>query len=174
MSHQQRMTPEVQPFCYNLDSVFQAKLDFSLQGVINAAAVMLIMGHKPSTPRLENVLRNIFKDPGAKRDRTSDLICTRCGQRFEAKAKHQDRFFYIGPDLLEKYAAEGSLIVFTFPSRILVVKAKELYERRQLASPGRNRDGEPFLDFSALRIPVILEIRRRKNCANVPSRRGAQ
>lgn len=167
-------TSEVQSFCYNLDSVFQAKLDFSLQGVINAAAVMLIMGHKPSTPRLENVLRNIFKDPGAKRDRTSDLICTRCGQRFEAKAKRQDRFFYVGPDLLEKYAAEDAIIVFTFPSRILAIRAKELYERRQLASPGRNRDEEPFLDFSALRIPVILEIRRRKNCANVPSRRGAQ
>jgi len=167
-------TSEVQSFYYNLDSVFQAKLDFSLQGVINAAAVMLILGHEPSTSRLENVLRNVFKDPGAKRDRTSDLICTRCGQRFEAKAKRQDKYFYIGPDLLEKYAVEESVIVFTFPSRILAVKAKELYERRQQASPGRNRYGEPFLDFSGLRIPAILEIRRRKNCANVPSRRGAQ
>ena len=160
-------TSEVQSFYYNLYSVFQAKLAFSLQGVINAAAVMLILGHEPSTPRLENVLRNVFKDPGAKRDRTSDLICTWCGQRFEAKAKRQDRFFYVGPDLLEKYAAEESVIVFTFPSRILAVKAKELYVRRQQASLGRNRDGEPFLDFSGLRIPAILEIRRRKSCANV-------
>jgi hypothetical protein len=135
---------------------------------------MLILGHEPSTPRLENVLRNVFKDPGAKRDRTSDLICTWCGQRFEAKAKHQDRFFYVGPDLLEKYAAEDAIIVFTFPSRIFAIRAKELYVRRQLASSGWNRDGEPFLDFSALRIPAILEISRRKSCANVPSRRGAQ
>lgn len=161
----EQRAPEIQSFCYNLDSVFQAKLDFSLQGVLNAVAVMLIMGHEPSVDRLENVLRNIFKDPGAKRDRTSDLVCTRCGQRFEAKAKRQDRFFYVGPDLLKKYAAEDSVIVFTFPSRILAVKAKELYRCREQASPGRNRDGEPFLDFYGLRIPMILEIRRRKRCS---------
>lgn len=166
----EQRAPEIQPFYYNLDSVFQAKLDFSLQGVINAVAVMLIMGHEPSVPRLENVLRNIFKDPGAKRDRTSDLTCSRCGQKFEAKAKHHDRFFYIGPDLLEKYAAEESVIVFSFPSRILAVKAKELYLRRQLASPGKNRDGEPYLDFSGVKIPAILEIRRRKKCSWDPSK----
>lgn len=171
---EQRPAPIV-PFNFNPDPTFQAKLDFSQQGIVNAVAVMLILGHEPSVPRLENVLRNIFKDLGAKRDRTSDLICTRCGQRFEAKAKSQDKYFYIGPDLLEKYAVEESVIVFTFPSRILVVKAKELYERRQLASPGRNRDGEPFLDFSALRIPAILEIRRRKTCvSSSSSRREAQ
>jgi len=157
-------TSKVQSFCYNLDSVFQAKLDFASQGVINAAAVMLILGHEPSTPRLENVLRSIFKDPGAKRDRSSDLICSRCGQRFDAKAKSKDKYFYVGPDLLERYAAEDSIIVFTFPRRVLAVKARELYNRRQSAIPGRNRDGEPFLDFSPVNVSAILEIRRRQKC----------
>jgi hypothetical protein len=128
---------------------------------------MLILGHEPGISRLENVTCNIFKDPNKKRDRTSDLTCSRCGQRFEAKAKHQDRFFFIGPDLLKKYAAEDSVIVFTFPSRILAVKAKELYVRRQLASPGRNRDGEPYLDFSLVPVPKILEIRRAPRCRDV-------
>jgi hypothetical protein len=140
-------------------------LDFSLQGIVNAAAVMLTLGHEPSVHKLENVLRTIFKDPRAKRDYTSDLICARCGQRFEAKAKKSDRFFFVGPNLLEKYAAEDSVLVFSFPSRILAVKAKELYVRRQLASPGRNRDGEPYLDFSSVKVPVILEIRRHKECS---------
>jgi len=171
---EERPAPIV-PFNFNPNHVFQSKLDFSQQGIVNAISVMLILGHEPGISRLENVCNTIFKDPGAKRDRTSDLVCARCGQRFEAKAKHQDRFFYIGPDLLKEYVAEDSVVVFTFPSRILAVKAKELYLRRQLASPGWNRDGEPFLDFFGLKLRAILEIRRRKTCVSrSSSRRGAQ
>ena len=165
MSKQRPVPVPFVPLNLKPDSIFQARLDFSLRGVINAASVMLILGHEPATPKLENVLRNIFKDPGAKRDYTSDLICARCGQRFEAKAKKSDRFFFVGPNLLEKYAAEDSLLVFSFPIRILAVKAKDLYVHRQLASPGRNRYGEPFLDFSGVKVPVILEIRRYKECS---------
>jgi hypothetical protein len=160
----QRAAPDAS-FCYNLDSDFQTKLNFSLQGLANAAGVMLILGHEPCVPRLENALRRVFKDPSAKRDRTSDLVCARCGQRFEAKAKSQDRFLYIGPDLLTQYALEDAIIVFTFPGRVLAVRAKELDALREQARPGRNRDGEPFLDFSRLKVPAILEIRRQPQCA---------
>lgn len=154
------------PLNFNPDPIFQSKLDFSQQGVVNAISVMLILGHEPGTSRLENVLRDIFKDAGAKRDRTSDLVCIRCGQRFEAKTKSKDKYFYVGPDLLEEYAAEDAIIVFSFPRRILLVKAKELYARRHLARRGRNSDGEPFLDFHALRrkIPTVIEIARMPPC----------
>lgn len=152
------------PFNFNSDPRFQFKLDFSLQGIVNVISVMLILGHEPGTSRLENVCNNIFKDPAAKRDRTSDLVCSRCGQRFEAKAKSDDRFFYVGPDLLKKYTAEDAIIVFSFPNKILAVKAKQLYARRHLARLGWNCDREPFLDFYGLKIPTILEIRRRQRC----------
>lgn len=152
-------------FFFNLDSRFQHKLDLSEIGLLVAAAVMVILGHEPCPTKIENVLRTIFKDPSAKRDRHSDLFCLRCGQRFEAKAKSSEKYFYVGPDLLEQYAAEDAIIVFTFPSKIVAVRARELYARRHLARPGRNSDGEPFLDFSGLKIPRVRVIRRRKQCS---------
>jgi len=152
-------------FFFNLDSRFQGKIDLGETGLLVAAAVMVILGHDLWPTKIENILRTIFKDPAAKRDRHSDLFCKCCGQRFEAKAKSKDKYHaYIGPDLLESYAAENSIIVTVSPSKITAVKAKDLYALKDRAIPGRNRDGEPFLDFSGLKIPTVLVIRRRKQC----------
>lgn len=158
------------PFNFNPDPRFQRKLDLSEEGNVITVAVMLLLGHWPSVSRIENVLRNIFKDASRKRDRSSDFACNTCGQRFESKTKSSDKFaLWTSPDLLQKYASENAIIVITTPSRILLVKAAELYRRRHLARFGRNSDYEPYLDFSAVPgIPKILEISRRPLCTRRP------
>jgi hypothetical protein len=158
---------ETLPFHYAPDNVFKAKLEMSLVGVVNALAVMLMLGHRPAVNRLEDVTRRVFKDPALKRDRHSDLRCERCNRKFEAKAKTNDKYFMVGPDLLRLYNNENSTIIFSFPSKIVAVEAEELFARRNLAIPGRNKEGEPFLNFYGLEIPSILEIRRRQSCCEV-------
>lgn len=151
-------------FNYNPDSRFRHKIEFAMRGIDDATKVMKALGHDPAPTRIDNVTPGIFKDPGAKRDYASDLVCVNCGQRFEAKAKSSDRSICVGPDQLEVYYRERSFIVFSLPSKIVVYRASDLYERRRLAVQRRNRDGEPYLDFSGLNIRPIAEILRCLEC----------
>ena len=144
--------------------VFQRHLIHSLSGSLVTSAVMLILGHEPAPHLLESVLRDVFVDPARKRDYSSDFVCIRCGQRFESKWKSLDKFLMIGPDQLTHYVAEDAIIVFTLPSRIIAVSAKAMDVLRHLSRPGYNQYGEPFLDFSGVKLPLLLEMPRGSQC----------
>lgn len=159
------MKLESKKLCFKPDADFRGVLEQSQEGVISTAAVMLLFCHRPGTARIDNVLRNVFKDPGRKRDYSSDLRCTRCGQRFEAKWKSRDGSYTVGPDLLRRYAADNAIVVFTYPSRIVAIQAQELWDRRRHAEYKVNRWNEPYLDFCDVHgIPVLLELKRKSLC----------
>lgn len=152
-------------FRFKPDHDFERVLDQSLEGVLVTGAVMILLGHQISTATLDNVLSHVFRHPDRKRNYAPDLECARCGQKFEAKWKSCDAYFYVGPDLLERYAAENAVIVFTFPSRIVAVKARNLWTKRAEAILGFNRWKEPYLDFYGVHnVPVLLELKRRSPC----------
>lgn len=126
---------------------------------------MLSLGHNPGTQRLSDILTNIFKNPEEKRKYHSDFVCLRCGQRFEAKSKSVDHGFLVGPKLLEHYAGDDAIIVFSFPKRVVAVKARELWKERAAAELKFNRWKEPYLDFENVGgIPVVFQ-HQKTRCA---------
>ena len=129
---------------------------------------MLMLGHRPGTQRLSDVLTNIFKNPEQKRDYHTDFVCLRCGQRFEAKSKSVDHGFLVGPKLLEHYAQDTAIIVFSYPSRVVAVKAVDLWKERAAAEYKLNRWNEPYLDFKNVGgIPVVFEHQKTMCSRNV-------
>lgn len=145
-------------FCYKPDRDFQELLTFSLNGAAWTLFVMQTLGHNPGTQRTSDVLSSMFKNPEMKRDYHSDFVCLRCGQRFEAKSKSKDDGFLVGPDLLERYAQDHAIIVFSYPSRVATVKAVDLWKHRAAADYKVNRWKEPYLDFKNVGgIPLVFE-----------------
>ena len=162
-------TANKRPYRFIPDAEFEANLRFSVPGLLNAAAIMQWLGHRPSVSKMQDVLAAISKDEVSKRNYLSDLECSGCGQKFEAKWKSKDEYAWmIGPDMLEKYASEDSIIVITTPHRIRVVKATELYKLRERARLGFNHYHQPYLDFSGLHVPTLLEIHCDRPCQDKP------
>jgi len=148
-------------FCYKPDSDFKKVLTFSLNGAAWTLFLMLSLGHNPGVQRISDVFSTMFKNPEEKRDYHSDFVCLRCGQRFEAKSKSKDQGFLIGPDLLERYAQDRAIIVFSYPSRVAAVKAVDLWKHRAAADYKVNRWKEPYLDFKNVQnIPMLFEHRK--------------
>lgn len=152
-------------FNFKPDSDFQKVLAFSVDGAAWALFVMHSLGHNPGTERLTDILTTIFKTPTKKRDYHTDFVCLRCGQRFEAKSKSVDNGFLVGPDLLERYAQDHAIIIFSYPSRVVAVNAVELWKHRAAAELKFNHWNEPYLDFRNVGgIPVVFEHQKRR-CA---------
>lgn len=145
-------------FCYKPDRDFKKVLTFSLNGAAWTLFVMLTLGHNPGTQRISDVFSHVFKNPEEKRQYHSDFICLRCGQRFEAKSKSRDNGFLVGPDLLERYAQDHVIIVFSYPNRVAAVKAVDLWKHRAAADYKVNHWKEPYLDFKNIEdIPLVFE-----------------
>jgi len=153
------MQHNVEPhLSFKPDRDFKRVLTFSMHGAAWALFVMLSLGHNPGVERISDVFTTVFKDPEQKRDYHSDFVCLRCDQRFEAKAKSVDNGFLVGPDLLERYAQDNVIIVFSYPSRVVAVKAVDLWKCARDAEYKFNRWNEPYLDFKNIEdIPLIFE-----------------
>lgn len=146
------------PLKFKPDDDFKQVLNFSVDGCSWALFAMLMLGHRPGIQRLSDVLTNIFKDSKLKRDYHTDFVCLRCGQRFEAKSKSVDKGFLVGPDLLERYTQDHAIIIFSYPRRVIAVKAVDLWKHRAAAELKFNRWNEPYLDFKNVEdIPLIFE-----------------
>lgn len=154
-----------QAFSYKPDVDFKKLLTFSVDGAAWSLFVMLQLGHNPGVQRITDIFSTIFKNPQEKRQRHTDFVCLCCGQRFEAKSKSVDKGFLVGPDLLERYAQDHAIIVFSYPNRVVAVEASSLWKHRLDAEYRVNRWNEPYLDFKDVKdIPLIFEYEKRR-CA---------
>lgn len=150
-------------FRFKPDKDFERTLAQSQEGILCAAAVMILLGHRPAPSRLEDISTAVFKDPQKKRNYRADFTCVRCGARFESKWKAH-KGIKIGPQLLEAYNRTNTTIVFTFPRRILVVEAKELWRHRAEATYKTNPFKEPYLDFKGIPVHALLTLKRKPAC----------